>query len=159
LHGIPRIEEISRIIEIFQSIGVVVKWTDKNSVTIQPPKKFNLKNIDKNASSRIRSILMMIGSIIHFERDFQIPHAGGCKMGQRTIAAHRYGLESLGVKINTKENYYEIKHGKLKPNDIVLYEASDTATENLLIASALIHTTQLPSPRCLFFSRKMRSKN
>lgn len=59
-------------------------------------------------------------------------------MGQRTIAAHRYGLESLGINILTKENYYEISHNKLKPTEVVLYEASDTATENILIASALI---------------------
>lgn len=138
LHGIPRIEEIARIIEIFESIGVKVEWIEKNSVKITPPKKFKLNNIDAGASARIRSILMMIGSLIHHEKSFKIPHAGGCKMGQRTIAAHRYGLESLGVKILTKESCYEIKSEKLKPADIVMYEASDTATENLLIASALI---------------------
>ena len=138
LHGIPRIEEISRIIEIFQSIGVKIKWIRINSVSIIPPKKFDLNNIDKDAPGRIRSILMMIGAIVHFEKNFKIPHAGGCKMGQRTIAAHRYGLESLGVSITTKESHYEIKNNGLKANDIVLYEASDTATENLLIASALI---------------------
>lgn len=138
LHGIPKIEEISRIIEIFESIGVKVKWIGKNSVIITPPKKFDLKKINQDSASRIRSILMMIGALVHFEKNFQIPHAGGCKMGQRTIAAHRYGLESFGVKIVTKENHYEVKSGKLKPNDIVMYEASDTATENLLIASALI---------------------
>lgn len=59
-------------------------------------------------------------------------------MGQRTIAAHRYGLESLGVTVKTKESCYEISRKKLKPADIVLYEASDTTTENLLLASALI---------------------
>ncbi len=137
LHGIPRIEEISRIVEIFESIGVKVEWIDKNSVKITPPKKFKIDKIDAGASSRIRSILMMIGSLVHFEKNFKIPHAGGCKMGQRTIAAHRYGLESLGVKIDTKESHYEIKSGKLSPADIVLYEASDTATENLLMAAAL----------------------
>jgi UDP-N-acetylglucosamine 1-carboxyvinyltransferase len=138
LHGIPRIEEIARIIEIFESIGVKIDWIEKNTVKITPPKKFTLNKINKDASSRIRSVLMVIGSLIHFEKNFKIPHAGGCKMGQRTIAAHRYGLESLGVKITTKESYYEISHSKLKPADIVLYEASDTATENLLFAAALI---------------------
>lgn len=138
LHGIPRIEEIARIIEIFQSIGIKVEWIEKNSVRITPPKKFKLGNMNEDASGRIRSILMIIGSLIHFEKKFKIPHAGGCKMGQRTIAAHRYGLESLGVKIVTKESHYEIGRGKLRPCEIVLYEASDTATENLLMASALI---------------------
>src|SRR3989344_4873675 len=115
LHGIPRIEEISSIIKIFESIGVKIEWSAKNTV-----------------------IIMMIGALIHHEKNFQIPHAGGCKMGQRTITAHKYGLEMLGVKIKTKESSYEINREKLKTNDIVLYEASDTATENLLIASALI---------------------
>ena len=138
LHGIPRIEEISRIIEIFGELGVKVEWIEKNSVEITPPKKFNVKNLDARGASKIRSILMVIGAIIHREKYFRIPHAGGCKMGQRTISAHRYGLESLGVSVLTKENYYEIKYKKLKPADIVLFEASDTATENLLIASALI---------------------
>ena len=138
LHGIPRIEEMSRIIEIFESIGVKIKWIEHNSVKITPPKKFNLENIDDKASSRIRSVLMMIGALVHFENDFEIPHAGGCKMGQRTISAHRYGLESLGIEITTKEKTYHIEHKKLKPADIVLYEASDTATENLIVASALI---------------------
>jgi len=138
LHGIPRIEEISRIVEIFESIGVKINWIEHNSVKITPPKKFNLKKIDENSSTRIRSVLMMIGALIHFEHEFKIPHAGGCKMGQRTIAAHRYGLESLGVKIATKNSFHEIKYKKLKPADVVLYEASDTATENLLIAGALI---------------------
>ncbi len=138
LHGIPRIEEISRIIEIFESIGIKVKWIKQNSVQITPPKKFVLKNINKNASVRIRSILMMIGALIHYEKKFNIPHAGGCKMGQRTISAHRYGLENIGVTIVTRESHYEIRHNKLKPADIVLYESSDTATENLLIATALI---------------------
>ncbi|MBA3732809.1 UDP-N-acetylglucosamine 1-carboxyvinyltransferase [Patescibacteria group bacterium] len=138
LHGIPRIEEISRIIEIFESIGVSVEWIEKNSVRISPPIKFSLNKIDSSASTRIRSILMMIGALIHFEKEFKIPHAGGCKMGQRTIAAHRYGLEALGVSINTEESFYEIKSRVLKANNIVLYEASDTATENLLIAAALI---------------------
>src|SRR3989344_5770514 len=138
LHGIPRIEEISRIIEIFESIGIKIEWIGKNSVTINPPKKFKINEINQDSASRIRSILMMIGALIHSEKDFKIPHAGGCKMGQRTIAAHRYGLEDMGVKIVTKETHYQIKSGKLKPADIVLYEASDTATENLLIAAALI---------------------
>ncbi len=138
LHGIPRIEEISRAIEIFESIGVKVEWIGKNTIKITPPKKFKLNNIDMKSAGRIRSVLMMIGSLIHSENKFNIPHEGGCKMGQRTIAAHRYGLESLGVKISTKETHYEISHKKLRPAEIVLYEASDTATENLLMAAALI---------------------
>jgi hypothetical protein len=30
-------------------------------------------------------------------------------MGERTVAAHKYGLEYFGIEIKTKENNYEIK--------------------------------------------------
>jgi UDP-N-acetylglucosamine 1-carboxyvinyltransferase len=62
-------------------------------------------------------------------------------MGERTISAHRYALEELEVKITTKEDYYEITNKKLKPADIVLYESSDTAAENILMAAALVPGT------------------
>lgn len=138
LHGIPRIEEINRLIEIFKSLSVEVTWAGENTVVIVPPKKLTLKTLDVAAASRIRSVLMMIGPLIHREKSFSIPHAGGCKMGNRTIAAHRYGLEKLGLKIETKDDSYAISHKKLHKADIVMYEASDTAAENLLMAAALI---------------------
>ena len=138
LYGIPRIEEVNRFIEVLESIGVKVEWINHNGVRIVPPKKFCLKKLNNVAASKIRSVLMLVGGLIHFEQVFHIPHAGGCKMGNRTIAAHRYGLEELGVKIITHDQYYEVHASKLRAGNITLYEASDTAVENLLIASARI---------------------
>lgn len=37
LHGIARIEEVYRVIEIIESIGVKTKWIDHNTVVITPP--------------------------------------------------------------------------------------------------------------------------
>ncbi len=141
LHGIPRIEELNRMIEIFESIGIEISWIGEHSVKITPPKKLKLDGLNLASAGRIRSILMLIGALVHREGKFSLPHAGGCKMGDRTIAAHRFGLMSLGISIKTTEHEYEISVEKLHPADITLYEASDTAAENLLIASALIPGT------------------
>ncbi len=137
LHGIPRIEEVYRLIEVLQSIGVEVKWTNDNTVVIKPPTKLKMSAMDLVAGGRIRSVLMLLGPLVHLLPHFKLPHAGGCKMGERTINAHRYALELLGVKIVTKENYYDVQAKKLKPADIVLYEASDTGAINTLLAAAL----------------------
>lgn len=138
LRGIPRIQEISRIIEIFQSIGIHVKWVADNTLEIRPPKKYKMSGMNTESAGLIRSVLMIIGPLLHSVKNFNIPHAGGCKMGQRTIAAHKFGLESFGAKITTKTDHYQIEAGKLKPAEIVMYEAGDTAAENLLMAAALI---------------------
>lgn len=142
LHGISRIEEVNRLIEVMQSIGVKISWTDKNSVKIVPPKTFKLSSIDVDAATRVRSSLMFIGSLVHHVDRLKLPHAGGCKMGNRTIAAHRYGLEALGVTIDTKETHYDIRAPKkLQSSDIVMYEAGDTAAINILLAAAFTQGT------------------
>jgi len=138
LHGIARIEEVYRVIEILESIGVEVKWTDKNSVVINPPKKLNMKGMNVESAIRTRSIVMLMGPLIHLFPNFSIPHASGCKLGKRTVSAHTYALEELGVKIKTKVDSYDVSYAKLKPADIVMYEAGDTACENILTAASKI---------------------
>ena len=138
LHGIARIEEVNRVIEILESIGVSVKWLDQNTVLITPPKVFKLENINVESAVKTRSIVMLIGPLIHALSPFSLPHAEGCKLGRRTIAAHTYALEELGIKIKTGSQNYEISAQKLHPDEIVMYESGDTACENVLTASALI---------------------
>ena len=138
LHGIARIEEVNRVIEILESIGVKVSWTEKNTVKIIPPKLFKLKNINIASAIKTRSVVMLIGPLIHYLTSFSLPHAQGCNLGRRTIAAHTYALEELGVKIKTTSQDYEISAKKLKPAEIVMYESGDTACENILTAAALV---------------------
>lgn len=137
LHKVPRIEEVNRLLEVFESVGVKYTW-NKNSLTIKTPKVFKITKIKKDSAAKIRSALMMIGPLSHKIKSFKLPHAGGCKMGDRTIAAHKYGLEDLGIKIETKENFYQISNSKIKASEVVMYEASDTAVINVILAASLI---------------------
>lgn len=138
LHGIARIEEVYRVIEVLESIGVSVKWIGQNSLTIKPPKSFNIDNINKESAIKTRSIIMILGPLANFLPKFSLPHASGCNLGKRTIAAHAFALESMGIKIKTTNDAYLIESKKIKPADIVMYEAGDTACENILMAAARI---------------------
>ncbi len=139
LHGIARIEEVYRVIEILESIGVKVKWINQNSVQITPPKKFKLKDMNVQSAIRTRSIIMLMGPLIHHLESFSLPHAEGCNLGKRTIAAHRYALNELGVKVKTSRSTYDVTVGNIKPANIIMYEAGDTACENILMAAAGIN--------------------
>jgi UDP-N-acetylglucosamine 1-carboxyvinyltransferase len=138
LHGIARIEEVNRVIEILESIGVGFSWSDENTVVVTPPKQFKLNNINVPSAIKTRSVVMLIGPLIHSVSSFSLPHAQGCNLGKRTIAAHTYALEELGIKIKTTAQNYEISAPKMKPAEIVMYESGDTACENVLTAAALI---------------------
>lgn len=138
LHNIPQIEEVHRLIEIFESIGIKVRWTEEYTVEIIPPASFHMEHLDTAAATKIRSSLMMIGALIHHMPTFNLPHSGGCSMGERTIAAHRLGLANLGVTVTTHEDHYEIVSKGRHAGEVTMYEASDTGTENILIAAALL---------------------
>lgn len=137
LKNVPRIEEVNRMVEVFQSIGVSVKWNDSD-LEIKPPQKLNLKALDKHAAEKTRSIIMLIGPLIHQFKKFSLPFPGGCNLGSRTIKPHLFALEKMGVNIETKENNYVVRAPELYPNEIILYESGDTVTENAIMAAARI---------------------
>lgn len=136
LRRMPRIEEVNRLIEVLQSIGVQVRWLANNDLEIKPPAKLDLAAMNKDAARKTRSVIMLFGPLIHLFGEFQIPYAGGCKLGTRSIRAHAAAFEELGVQIVAKTGHYNVTANKKTANDIVMYETSDTATENVLMAAA-----------------------
>jgi UDP-N-acetylglucosamine 1-carboxyvinyltransferase len=134
----PRIEEVFRIIEVLESMGVQCKWYDGNSLEIRRPEKLQLAKINAEAARKTRSVLMMIGPLIHDFGSFKIPYAGGCKLGARTVAPHLYALESFGVNIEATQGHYNINVRKKPAGRITLYESGDTVTENTLLAAARV---------------------
>ncbi len=137
IKNVPKIEEVQRMIEVFESIGVSIKWNGTD-LEIKPPEKLKLRELDKVAAEKTRSIIMLIGALIHQFKKFNLPQPGGCKLGSRTVKPHLFALENYGVEIETKDKYYVVKAPELKPAEMVLYESGDTVTENALIAAALI---------------------
>ncbi len=136
--GIPQIEEVHRMMEAFQSIGVKIRWVGNNTLEITSPKKYTFNKIDESAFRKIRVGLYLFGALGKQLEKFSLPHSGGCKMGKRTIAAHKGSLRSMGLRIRTTETHYEVTHGKLSGADITMLEASDTSAINTLLLAAQI---------------------
>ncbi|MBP6888836.1 MAG: UDP-N-acetylglucosamine 1-carboxyvinyltransferase [Candidatus Pacebacteria bacterium] len=138
LRDIPHIEEVLRYKELLESVGVTIRWThNDSSLEITPPKKFSFQKINKDVAERIRSFTFA-GAFVHHAETFKLPHSGGCKMGERTVASHKYALEYLGVSVETKSDHYIISHKELHAGTIPLYESSDTGAITALIAAARI---------------------
>ena len=134
---VPKIEEVNRLIEVLRSIGVSVEWRGSN-VVLQPPEKMNLDAIDRAAATKTRSILMFIGSLLHSFKKFELPQSGGCTLGLRSARPHLMALEKFGVEIEARTDSYRITRAALVPAEVILYESSDTATINALLAAARI---------------------
>lgn len=135
LEHMPKIEEVNRLVEILRSIGVQVDWQG-SSVVITPPEKLDLDLIDRVAAAKTRSILLFIGPLLHHARSFEIPQSGGCTLGTRTVRPHLYALEKFGVAIEALTDHFTVHHDSLRPAEVILFESSDTGTENALFAAA-----------------------
>ena len=132
----PRIEEVFRIIEVLESIGVQVKWLPGNDLEMRRPDELNLEKLNKESARKTRSVLMLIGPLMHDYTEFKIPYAGGCKLGARTVAPHLYTLEEFGVGIVAATGHYNITVDKKPAERVILYESGDTVTTNALLAAA-----------------------
>lgn len=145
LHHLARIEEVFRIIEVLESIGVKCHWTNRHrDLEIISPRELKLDQMDIEAARRTRSIIMFLGPLLHRYPKFRIPYAGGCSLGTRTVEPHLQALKSFGLTVDAESNsgFYEVEvrqdtlH-KYRDRYIVLTERGDTVTENVLMAAAL----------------------
>ncbi len=136
---VARIEEVYRIIEVLQSIGVKVRWiNDGADLEIDRPKKLQLENMDIAAAKRTRTVIMFLGPLLNQYNKFELPFAGGCNLGTRTVEPHMVGLGHFGLEVIATTDSYQASVKKQRVNgSIILTERGDTVTENALMAAAL----------------------
>ncbi len=140
LRKVARIEEVNRLLEVLESIGVETRWlNDDNDLEIVPPAHLDLLAIDETAARRTRSIIMFLGPLLHREVEFSLPYAGGCDLGTRTVEPHMSALRPFGLEVKPTEGAYQarVEPTTSPQRPIVLTERGDTVTENALLAAAL----------------------
>ncbi|GAB2661566.1 helix-turn-helix domain-containing protein [Kribbella swartbergensis] len=139
LRKVARIEEVNRLLEVLNSIGVRTTWlNDAGDLEIVPPAHLDLAAMDAEAARRTRSIIMFLGPLLHREDTFQLPYAGGCDLGTRTVEPHMAALRPFGLDVKaTGGEYHALVNRAVTPGKpIVLTERGDTVTENALMAAA-----------------------
>ncbi|MCW2780745.1 MAG: UDP-N-acetylglucosamine 1-carboxyvinyltransferase [Marmoricola sp.] len=140
LRQVARIEEVNRLLEVLDSIGVKSRWLNEdNDLEITPSPNLDLSLIDVEAARRTRSIIMFLGPLMHRATSFELPYAGGCDLGTRTVEPHMAALRPLGLEVKATEGSYKciVHEGVTPTRPIVLTERGDTVTENALMAAAL----------------------
>ena len=140
LRKVARIEEVNRLLEVLGSLGVQTRWLNEdNDLEIVPPAELDLAHIDEEAARRTRSVIMFLGPLLHRTDVFELPYAGGCNLGTRTVEPHMSALRPFGLEVKATDGSYHASVNKaIEPQrPIVLTERGDTVTENALMAAAL----------------------
>ncbi len=135
LSNLPLIEDVFCMLEILQSMGAKVEWRGKRTVAITA-KDIDPTKINVSAVKKIRSSILLLGSLSARFELFSFYHPGGCVIGARPVGTHFDALQKLGVKISSRGKKYVVDASGRKAARIVLQEMSVTATENAMMLAA-----------------------
>ncbi|MFV0248545.1 MAG: UDP-N-acetylglucosamine 1-carboxyvinyltransferase [Tenacibaculum sp.] len=143
ISNIPDIVDVNKLIDILIGLGVEVLKLAPNTYSFRAY-KVSLDYLEsdeykKNASS-LRGSIMIVGPLLARFGKGYIPRPGGDKIGRRRLDTHFDGFINMGAKFRyNKEDYFygvETK-SKLQGTNILLDEASVTATANIIMATVL----------------------
>ena len=144
LQNVPQIDDVKLMENILNELGLVSTETDadKASRTLtlqskQPPKN----TIPSELGSRLRGSVTLAGPLLARTGSVTLPRPGGDRIGRRRLDTHLQIFSSLGAEISEIREGLKIQAKKLKGTDILLDEASVTATENGLCAATLAEGT------------------
>ncbi|MCX6935604.1 MAG: UDP-N-acetylglucosamine 1-carboxyvinyltransferase [Verrucomicrobia bacterium] len=146
LQNIPQIEDVRLMESILTELGLTSKESDANLVrrtlTLQAsktPSSFPHPDL----ASRLRGSVTLAGPILARTGQVTIPRIGGDRIGRRRLDTHLQIFSALGAEISDSKEGLQIKAKKLRGADILLDEASVTATENAVCAAALAEGTTI----------------
>lgn len=135
--NIPRIEDVFRLLEILESMGVSVEWRDERTVAVAPG-DYDPSRMDTELVRKIRSSILLLGPLAARHDRFSLRHPGGCAIGARPVGAHFDAMRRLGAGIEVSEDgrEYAIDASGRMPANFALSELSVTATENAMMLAA-----------------------
>ncbi|MBV6391948.1 MAG: UDP-N-acetylglucosamine 1-carboxyvinyltransferase [Anaerolineales bacterium] len=135
LRNVPQIRDVLVMRQLIESLGAVVEELDERVWRITT-KELTASHLDPDLCRRIRASVLIAGPVLARAGGLKLPPPGGDVIGRRRLDTHILALRALGADISY-ERVFDIKTPRLRGADILLDEASVTATENAVMAAVL----------------------
>ena len=139
LHNIPNIGDVTTLKKLLRNLGVRVEGQN-DSTWVVHAKSIIGHTPDTDLCRHIRASILLAGPMLARHGQLKLPPPGGDVIGRRRLDTHILALEALGCKIEGT-NPFKLTANTLIGADILLDEASVTATENAVMASVLAKGT------------------
>jgi UDP-N-acetylglucosamine 1-carboxyvinyltransferase len=141
LHNVPHIRDVEAMLALLADLGVKTEWRAENTVWLQADRVRGTE-VDAALAERIRASFLVAGPLLTRFGSALMPPPGGDVIGRRRLDPHLDAFRALGA---TVEHRHDIRiyadDGGLLPCDFLMDEPSVMATENALMAAALIDGT------------------
>ena len=140
LHNMPNIKDTQTMRKLLESLGVEVEELEISSSWRLQAKNIRPSDLDPDLCRQIRASILLAGPMVARFGDLVLPPPGGDVIGRRRVDTHILALEKLGATFNY-DGVFDFKSERLQGADILLDEASVTATENTIMAAVLAEGT------------------
>ena len=137
IEHVPDLTDVHTLLHILSDCGVVIR-RDGDSVTLQAEDPHSPSAPD--LLSRMRASVLVMGPLLARTGYARVTLPGGCAIGQRPIDLHLKGMEALGAQVQLTPGSVTLE-GHLTGGSIYLDFPSVGATENILLAAALVSGT------------------
>lgn len=141
LRNIPNIGDVHVMCNLLQSLGAEVEWLEAETVRIHA-KQITTHRPDPELAKRIRPSTLLAGPMLARVGMLEIPPPGGDVIGRRRLDTHLLALQGLGVTIDYNGKFI-MNVEELHGTNLLLDEASVTATENTVLAAVLAKGTSI----------------
>ncbi len=140
LHNMPNIKDTQTMRRLLESLGVSVEVLENTSSWRFQAKDITPSDLDPELCRQIRASILLAGPMVARFGDLVLPPPGGDVIGRRRVDTHVLALEKLGATFRYN-GVFDFKAARLQGADILLDEASVTATENTIMAAVLANGT------------------
>ncbi len=140
LHNVPEIGDMQVAIEIMRKLGAEVTWIGPGKLRVHACNIVSTE-LDRALATRIRASVVFAGPLLARAGSVSLPLPGGDSIGERRLDAHTHALGRLGAHVEYAGGALAMTALRLTGADILLSEASVTATENALMAAVLAKGT------------------
>ncbi len=140
LHNVPDIGDVRVVIELLQHLGAEVAWTGPATLRVHA-REVSHTELDAALATRIRASVVFAGVLLGRKGRAVLPLPGGDLIGERRLDTHIAAFRQMGVKVHFDGRALHLSADELLGAEILLAEASVTATENLICAAVLARGT------------------
>ncbi len=141
LTNVPKIEDISRLVEIMEDLGVELS-NDNGTYKILNPKILKT-DIEPHLHQRTRSSMLLAVPILLQHKEVTFAYPGGCVIGNRPIDFFLSGFEQFGIEIENHNQGYTLRANNLKPGKVMFTRISVTGTEAMMMLACKIPGTSV----------------
>ncbi len=136
LHNVPDILDVRSMIKLLQSLNVQIKRISETSYELDAS-DIHPTDLDPNLCRQIRASILLAGPLISRVGEVLIPPPGGDVIGRRRLDTHILAFSHLGIESEFIDSQFHFTARNLTGAEILLDEASVTATENAIMACVL----------------------